>query len=956
MEVYNGTILGDTDAQPSAKELLGIALDTGGLSNADYIYSKVSALYAGAQLPSFQSPSGRDVKSVVFVSKSTSGPYGAFHMPESQTDFDRIVVDSLNVSGSYSGAARPTAVIGRQYLSTAFFASQIVESFQMLTGKADPGKTDSEAVGRVVTFKLTPELALIPGFNSSVTQQWWQDGHPDFASVNSQNDQSIDGNAAGVMFLEFLTDYLGVPMDRILQHMPSRHGAPLGEMYVSLFEDYPDLAQVAGADGPLAFQEMVSLLEQHTLSPDGGLTLPPNGNPFPNMPNSKQGGLFSAQISRRRGTLARDVQAVLHRMLRRLLSHGADDSLRGRAYTPRSRLGSRLRILVDGPPKPPLLDFDKYRAALVEVILNSEPRFTMGIFGDWGTGKTTLMRLMKESLDSENILTVWFNAWRYEQEKTLAVVPLLRTIRLAMEKSDLRDRRALDKLKNAVQETLNSLATATTTSVGPYSIDVGKMIRSARSYGLFRPDADTLYYDGLEYLGSALREPRKYNSDFRLVIFVDDLDRCAPDRALEILESLKGFLDIEGIIYVIGINGRIIDALVKSKYGETLGAETTSYMKKLVQVPFQIPSWSPEDLRTFINESRITSLFTQLDNFSPFDSGKRRQQEDETQLIRKSVELNPNPREVKRFVNSLVIAEAIFEKPVEKLPIEELTIVQALRFTPSWEWFYDKVMDDKMEKRFLKECKNFSTDYDQKVDNGKWQFPSFLERLRQDTALRSFLSDGVIDKLLKIDDPEKFRRAIETALPTPEKGSPVREFVYGPPLPRSLSANLKKRVDTYRAPQYDESLQQKFWPHVYNQLPGTGPNTDRLQVITGTNQAPLAVQLAGTITSARLEPSGNLRISFQPDDPNFPTNQSAGESPLELEIIYAGPVKQADAKQAEVGYTNPFDISHLIPGTHVQIAGPLVFARAHGQPTSDGNNVKTGLQIHPLVLVKLLEK
>src|SRR3989475_8777402 len=66
-DVYYGTLHGDIDAQPSAKELLGTALDTGGLSNADYIYTQVAALY-GADLPSFESPSGNNIKSVVFVS------------------------------------------------------------------------------------------------------------------------------------------------------------------------------------------------------------------------------------------------------------------------------------------------------------------------------------------------------------------------------------------------------------------------------------------------------------------------------------------------------------------------------------------------------------------------------------------------------------------------------------------------------------------------------------------------------------------------------------------------------------------------------------------------------------------------------------------------------------------------------------------------------------------------
>jgi hypothetical protein len=186
---------------------------------------------------------------------------------------------------------------GRQYLSTALFAAEVVESFQALTQNADPGKTDGEAVSRVVGYKLAPEISLIPGFNSVVVQRWWHDGHPDYVNDNSQDDGSFDGNGAGVIFLEFLNDYLGVPLDMIIQHMPKQGGAPLGATYVSLQDDDSSLAGVAGKTGASAFQKMIALL-QEIQNPDGTLNLPANGNPFPAMRGAKQGGLFAAGAGR----------------------------------------------------------------------------------------------------------------------------------------------------------------------------------------------------------------------------------------------------------------------------------------------------------------------------------------------------------------------------------------------------------------------------------------------------------------------------------------------------------------------------------------------------------------------------------------------------------------------------------------------------------------------------------
>ena len=85
----------------------------------------------------------------------------------------------------------------------------------------------------------------------------------------------------------------------------------------------------------------------------------------------------------------------------------------------------KFKIIPDGPitdfKKPSSLDFNKYSKSLANIIKNSPPTFSVGVFGGWGTGKTTLMRMIKDELSKDhNILPVWFNAWRYEREEHLA--------------------------------------------------------------------------------------------------------------------------------------------------------------------------------------------------------------------------------------------------------------------------------------------------------------------------------------------------------------------------------------------------------------------------------------------------------------------------------------------------------------------------------------------------------
>jgi hypothetical protein len=89
------------------------------------------------------------------------------------------------------------------------------------------------------------------------------------------------------------------------------------------------------------------------------------------------------------------------------------------------------KILLDAPTDRPALGYEGIAAAFADIITNSQPNFAIGIFGGWGSGKTTLMSAIKAALPAEGILAVDFNAWRFEREPQL-LVPLLDTIRGAI--------------------------------------------------------------------------------------------------------------------------------------------------------------------------------------------------------------------------------------------------------------------------------------------------------------------------------------------------------------------------------------------------------------------------------------------------------------------------------------------------------------------------------------------
>ena len=88
------------------------------------------------------------------------------------------------------------------------------------------------------------------------------------------------------------------------------------------------------------------------------------------------------------------------------------------------------KIIIDKPAEN-ASDLKEHSERLSQIIIKSIPQFTVGIFGGWGTGKTTMMQMIKDEIDtnySDVATTIWFDSWRYEREEYSLMIPLLRTI------------------------------------------------------------------------------------------------------------------------------------------------------------------------------------------------------------------------------------------------------------------------------------------------------------------------------------------------------------------------------------------------------------------------------------------------------------------------------------------------------------------------------------------------
>jgi len=250
-----------------------------------------------------------------------------------------------------------------------------------------------------------------------------------------------------------------------------------------------------------------------------------------------------------------------------------------------------------------------------------------------------------------------------------------------------------------------------------------------------------------DFIQKALDDLRANDKDYRIVVFVDDLDRCTPEKALEVLESIKRFFDIEGIVYVIGMDPYSIDNLIEKKYGPKTKINGLDYLKKIVQLPVQIPEWFHTDIEAFIE----TTILEKLEN-SDLLGGLQRNRK----IIVRAVE--KNPREVKRFINTVILAQAIFDRP-----IDNLLIVQALRFRSDWNQLLNLLMTDDKKNRFLNAYKQLNSPEPRERQSGeneiKQIYPDiekkhdrFFERRNDlnkflETKFENEITETVIDKL-----------------------------------------------------------------------------------------------------------------------------------------------------------------------------------------------------------------
>lgn len=273
------------------------------------------------------------------------------------------------------------------------------------------------------------------------------------------------------------------------------------------------------------------------------------------------------------------------------------------------------------------LDYD-YLIQTVQNIIMDDTLLpaSIGVYGDWGSGKSSLMYMCKDSLTKadKNIKCLVFNGWlfeNYEDAKTAILGTILDEIskkkRLSKKAKNIIDGlyKSINKfkvVKGAVKYGTDFLLTGGMGTL--FNITASQILEKVKD-NVEKSDLEEIRFNISDELNNKeLREDiRKFQKEFaalleeskisRLVVFIDELDRCRPDTILDTLEAIKLFLFEGKVAFVIGADERHISYAVKSKFKDIEGIQIDigkEYLEKLIQYPIRIPQLNADEVEIYI--------------------------------------------------------------------------------------------------------------------------------------------------------------------------------------------------------------------------------------------------------------------------------------------------------------------------------------------------------------------
>ncbi|KZN48091.1 KAP family P-loop NTPase fold protein [Pseudoalteromonas luteoviolacea] len=315
------------------------------------------------------------------------------------------------------------------------------------------------------------------------------------------------------------------------------------------------------------------------------------------------------------------------------------------------------------------LGLSPYAKSLGKFIQHCATPMTIAIQGDWGTGKTSLMRMIEHDLIESDVPVdqVWFNTWVFSQFNCSDDLPILflETFISSLSDHDEGEQNAPSKAAMFLS-TIKPLAFGAAKVAANYATAgiSSQILAESENHANNQQDnhaqesgiSSTSAIANLkEQIAIEVKNKIETHQLDRIIVYIDDLDRIPPKNAIELLETIKLFTDIEHLVFVLALDFEVVKRGVELKYGTTNISSSQSgksFFDKLIQLPFQMPVIEYKThTRAF-----LTELLGSI-NMQPLSEKNMQHLEN---LVLNSVGLNP--RSIKRLINIISLYVILYSE------------------------------------------------------------------------------------------------------------------------------------------------------------------------------------------------------------------------------------------------------------------------------------------------------
>jgi len=253
------------------------------------------------------------------------------------------------------------------------------------------------------------------------------------------------------------------------------------------------------------------------------------------------------------------------------------------------------------------LNREQIAIVLTQLLDNIEEPFVISLNSAWGTGKTTFIKMFRQYLLNNGFPAIYFNAWEtdYQDNPLIALIGEIDSGIDELKKQGFeteKARKVFKKIKKTGKDILKKTIPAAVKMASHGTVNNEKGMEDTfsdftsvvledqiKNYSETKEQVKK-FKEQLKELAEDLQknESSKNSQSRPLIIFVDELDRCRPDYAVQVIEKARHFFDAEGIIFILGMDMEQMGHSVKAVFGQNI--RERSYLRKFIDLEYNIPS------------------------------------------------------------------------------------------------------------------------------------------------------------------------------------------------------------------------------------------------------------------------------------------------------------------------------------------------------------------------------